>query len=68
MSLSNSVFFILHFSDKIMTFYYSQIFAGALAMAFAAPQQYASQQYQTTPATILQQDTVVNPDGTYQYR
>lgn len=42
-------------------------------MAVAAPapqQQYAPQpQYssQTTPATILQQDTQVNPDGSYQY-
>lgn len=38
-------------------------------MAMAAPQNYAAQpQYQTTPATILQQDTQVNPDGSYQYR
>uniref|UniRef100_A0A8D8TAK2 Endocuticle structural glycoprotein SgAbd-2 n=1 Tax=Cacopsylla melanoneura TaxID=428564 RepID=A0A8D8TAK2_9HEMI len=46
------------------------ILASALAMAMARPQQYSPQpQYssQTTPATILQQDTVVNPDGTYQY-
>ncbi|KAL1455128.1 hypothetical protein WDU94_009244 [Cyamophila willieti] len=40
------------------------ILASALAMAMARPQQYSSQ---TTPATILQQDTQVNPDGTYQY-